>query len=105
MGKKEFIKMINVFASKLKKDYAVSNIIFFGSRTTDKYHKDSDIDLIIVSDDFEGMHFIDRASKMYDYWESDMPIDFICYTSKEYELLKKRISIVKEALTKGIVLV
>ena len=104
MGKKEFIKIIEKFAEKLRKDLSVNNIIFFGSRTSNKYHKDSDIDLMIVSKDFDGMHFINRASKMYNYWESDMPVDFICYTPKEFEILKKKISIVRDALSQGIII-
>jgi len=39
---------------------------------------------------------------MYDYWNLDLPVDFLCYTPKEFNKLKKQISIVKEAIENGI---
>ena len=45
--------------------------------------------MIIVSDDFEEMNGFERISKMYDYWTERIPVDFICYTKKEFEKLKK----------------
>ncbi len=96
------IKIIKVFVEKLRNDFNVKEVIFFGSRASGKPKKYSDIDLIIVSDDFEGMNGIERGAKMYDYWDALIPVDFICYTVKEFNYLKKRISIVREALENGI---
>ena len=62
------------------------------------------MDLIIISPDFENMNFFERVSKMYDYWEIDLPVDFLCYTPKEYNKLKKGITIVSEALKKGVLI-
>jgi len=39
---------------------------------------------------------------MYDYWELDLPVDFLCYTPKEFDKLKNKITIVKEAVENGI---
>ena len=103
MGKEKYLEEINEFVSRLSEDFKVNNIIFFGSRAIGGAKQDSDIDLIIVSEDFEGMGFFERVSRMYDYWTLDMPVDFLCYTTKEFERLRKRISIVKDALENGIV--
>jgi uncharacterized protein len=102
MGKKANLKVIEDFLLKLGEDFSVENIILFGSRARGNVRRDSDFDLIIVSDDFEGMDFFERASKMYDYWDSLHPVDFLCYTKKEFDRLKKRISIVREALSSGV---
>jgi predicted nucleotidyltransferase len=105
MGEKEYIKKeISKFMRRLSKDFRIVAIIWFGSRAEGIYKKWSDIDLIIVSDDFENMNFFERVSKMYDYWELDLPVDFLCYTKKEFDILKRRISIAKMALEKGIVI-
>lgn len=48
------------------------------------------------------MDFIERGSKMYDYWNILYPVDFLCYTPEEYEKLRKEITIVKQALDEGI---
>src|SRR3990167_4712544 len=103
MGKKESLKVINEFVAKLSKDFRLKEVIFFGSRAEGRARKESDIDLIIVSDDFEEMNFFERFAKMYDYWDELIAVDFLCFTVKEYERLKKRISIVSEALKTGIV--
>jgi hypothetical protein len=102
--RKHIIEGIKKFIRRINKDFQINKIIFFGSRTTNKYNKDSDIDLIIVSDDFEGLDFFERVSKMYNYWELDYPVDFLCYTSNEFTNLKKRISIIKYAIKEGIII-
>jgi uncharacterized protein len=103
MGKKESIKLIEKFVEKLSKDFSVQRIVFFGSRASGGARRDSDIDLIVVSDDFENMDFFERVSGMYKYWDGLMPVDFLCYTEKEFDKLRKRISIVKEALRSGVI--
>ena len=105
MGEREhLIGELKNFLGKLSKEFKIQNIILFGSRATNKFGKESDVDLMIVSQDFNGMDFFERVAKMYDYWSIDLPVDFICYTPKEFGRLKKRISIVKEALNTGIIL-
>ena len=102
MGKKADIKILNEFKEKLSKDFPVERIILFGSRATGKIHKWSDFDLIIVSSAFEKLDFFERGAKMYNYWDSNYPVDFLCYTPHEFNKLKKMITIVREAVKKGI---
>ena len=75
---------------------------FFGSRARGKSHKYSDIDLIIVSPKFKKLNFFKRGARMYDYWNLNYPVDFLCYTPKEFNKLKKQITIVSEAVKEGI---
>jgi hypothetical protein len=104
MGRREpVIEKIKEFILRLSKEFNVQNTVFFGSRTTRKSKENSDIDLIIVSKDFKKMNFIERAAKMYDFWDIDYPVDFLCYTPEEFNRLKKRISIVRQALHEGVV--
>jgi predicted nucleotidyltransferase len=102
-GKKHLIAELKDFIEKLSEDFNIQNIILFGSRATNKFRENSDVDLIIVSEDFKNMDFFERGAKMYEYWDVDLPVDFICYTPKEFNNLKKKISIVKEALSSGII--
>lgn len=103
MGKKEFIiKSLRGFKSEANKEVPIKKIIFFGSRVTGKPHRWSDIDLVIVSDKFKKLRFRERATKMYDYWTLNYPVDFLCYTPEEFNKLKKQITIVREAVEKGI---
>ena len=106
MGKRKFIiEMLKDFRDKLSRDLPIKNIIFFGSRVKGKANKWSDIDLIIVSEKFRKLKFRKRATKMYDYWEIDLPVDFLCFTPEEFEREKKKIGIVKNAVKEGIELI
>lgn len=103
MGEREhIIKGIKKFVKKANKDFKIEKLIFFGSRVGNKYSQDSDIDLIVVSDDFKRLDFFERVSKMYDYWDLDYPVDFLCYTTEEFDNLKKRVSIIRYAVQKGV---
>lgn len=103
MGNKEnLLEKLKMFKEKLKKRFSVERIIFFGSRAKGKPSKDSDVDLIVVSDKFNGKKFRERAIGFYQYWNLDYPVDFLCYTPEEFEKLKNQVSIVSQALKEGI---
>lgn len=95
------IREIKFFLNKIKKKILINKVIFFGSRTGNEYMNYSDIDLVLVSDSFNGVDFSKRISKMYDYWDNDYNVDFFCYTQKEFDKLSKQIGIISEA-KKGI---
>ena len=102
MGKSKYlIKELESFLERIQEEIPITDFILFGSRAGSEFDKDSDVDLIIVSDYFEGMNFFERVARVYDYWEIDLPVDFLCYTTKEFNKLKNQISIVSEALKKG----
>ncbi|RJQ33415.1 MAG: nucleotidyltransferase domain-containing protein [Actinobacteria bacterium] len=88
--------------NNLKKDYKIDKIILFGSRARKDYLKYSDYDFIIVSPDFENIHFLTRISLMYKYWPSDITLEAICYTPQEFAVKSKQISLASEALKEGI---
>ena len=101
---KKAIREIKFFARKLKKDFLINKVLFFGSRIGEDYFKHSDIDLIIVSEDFEGIDFTKRMSMMYNYWNFEYDVDFLCYAPKEFDKLSKMITIVREAVRNGILI-
>jgi len=102
MVSKTIMNELKKFVNRLNEDFEILDIILFGSRVNGKEGKEVDFDLIIVSSDFDKMGFFERGAKMYDYWELDYPVDFLCYTPKEFNKLKNKVSIVKEAIETGI---
>ncbi len=103
MGEKKYLMQgLKKFLQSLSKDINVEKIILFGSRARKDFDEQSDVDLIIVSEDFGRMNFFERVKKMYVYWEIDYPVDFICYTPEEFNKLKNQITIVREAIKEGI---
>ena len=95
-------KKIKYFAKIIKNKFDIDKIIFFGSRAKGVYGKNSDYDVILVSKDFDGMKFTKRISMIYPYWKYNDSIEPLCYTPKEFNKLKKQVTIVREAVENGI---
>lgn len=103
-GKKSIIEKLRIFKDRVNKDIPIKRIILFGSRAKGKTGRDRDVDLIIVSPKFRKLDFFQRGAEMYNYWTLNLPVDFLCYTPKEFERLSKGITIVREAIEEGIVI-
>src|SRR3989338_1952993 len=96
------LKTVKDFKERASKKMSIKKVILFGSRAKGKTHEWSDFDLIIVSDKFKGTISFKRGSLLYDLWDYNYPVDFLCYTSKEFNRLKKRATIVNQAVKEGI---
>lgn len=86
----------------LRREIAPSKVLIFGSRIRGNAAPESDIDVIVVSDYFEGMKFVRRMSTVLKKIKFSRHVDFICYTPKEFEEIKDSSTIVKEALAEGV---
>lgn len=98
----DIIKQLKVFKRSVDTDFPIQKMIFFGSRITGRPHRWSDIDLIIVSTEFRGLDFVRRGARMYDYWNLDYPVDFLCYSPEEFRRMGGRATIVREAIEEGV---
>ncbi|HLD41764.1 MAG TPA: nucleotidyltransferase domain-containing protein [archaeon] len=96
--KTELIKALK----KFKKQNRIEKLYLFGSQAIGKTHKWSDVDLIVVSGRFKGKGNLERSPELHLSWNLDYPVDLLCYTPEEFDRLKKRVSIVSEALKEGI---
>ena len=104
MGKRADSKIVD-FLDKVRTKYHISHAIFFGSRAKGEHLKESDYDIILVSEDFRDIFFSKRSALMYDFWQYwPLEIEPLCYTPEEFEVKKKQIGIVSEALKEGIFL-
>lgn len=67
--------------------YTLTEVIVFGSRVRDDYRPESDVDLLVVSPDFEGVPAYKRPKLFYRYWDYDTLPDpeFVCLTPAEFE--------------------
>lgn len=100
--KNAVLKDIGSFKAELEKHMKIKRMLLFGSFAYGKPHKYSDIDLIVVSDSFRGQKTFSRGVEFYKYWKLNKPVDFLCYTTEEFEKLRKQVSIVSKALKEGI---
>lgn len=85
----------------IKNIYNPKELWFFGSRVSGKAKEESDIDLILVSEKFEGTKFIYRMADFLKNIDYHKHIDALCYTPEEFYKKQNEISIVKEAIAGG----
>ena len=98
-------KRIKDFIKKVKKHYQIEKAILFGSRARGDHLLTSDYDIILVSKDFKNIFFTKRMSAMYKYWSHyPLEIEPFCYTPEEFNIKKKQIGIVQQAVKEGIIL-
>ena len=64
--------------------------------------QNSPIDFIIWKVKFKKLKFRKMATRMYDHWDLDYPVDFLCYTPEELNKLKGQVTLVEEAVEEGI---
>ena len=53
---KDIVESVNKFVKEIKKKYNVTAIILFGSYAKGTQNEDSDIDIAVVSDEFEDIY-------------------------------------------------
>ena len=93
---------IKKFINKIKETIQIEKIILFGSRARNDYLQDSDIDLIIISNDFEGTPFPERMDRLILLWESPHDLEALCYTPQEFKKKQQQINIIQQATEEGI---
>ena len=98
----ETIKELKSYLRKIRRKYAIKKMILFGSAARGKTTKHSDLDIILVSAKFRKKSALKRPVPFYLEWDLRRPVDIICYTPEEFESLKNRVSLVREALREGI---
>ena len=105
MGRDEPLEQsLREFKKKLEKKLGSITMVLFGSNATGKARPDSDVDLIIVSPKFAGKKLHERPKGFWLAWDIDKPVDFLCFTPKEFEKQQRETSIVSEALKHGIMI-
>ena len=99
---KKALEAVKRFVEKVDRDFRLEGAFLFGSRARGDHFLHSDVDVLLVSRDFEGVRFTDRMTMMYDYWSYEYPLEVLCYTPSEFDKKKKQIGIVRHAIKWGV---
>jgi predicted nucleotidyltransferase len=83
------------------KKYKPVKFILFGSRVWGKPDDFSDIDMILVSNEFNKEKFAGRMGKILNELKFHEHIDALCYTQEEFERKMKESYIVRDAVKNG----
>ena len=92
------------FLPRLVKAFRPTLVIAFGSRARGDALAHSDLDLLIVSDAFRDIRWLDRPVRVYEALELPFGADLLCYTPEEYQRKRHELGIVRIATQEGIVL-
>lgn len=87
MDKRAVLEIISAFRNAIEsRGIKPDKLILFGSYATGQYRQDSDIDIVVISRDFEGKSYWERidilADAIYDIFE---PIEAMAFTPKEWQ--------------------
>lgn len=82
--KKEILDTVNKFIEEIKKHYNITTIILFGSYAKGTENEDSDIDIAVVSDDFDDIYDC-MAHLMGLTWNIDARIEPHPIKKKDFE--------------------
>lgn len=78
------------------------NIIIFGSRIKANASSKSDIDVILVSEVFKDLKFLERMPFVLKRIRFPKHVDYLCYTVAELSQIKDQSFILSDALSEGI---
>jgi len=97
-------RIVKQYVKKLGLSITVKKAILTGSWATGRHRDDSDVDLIIISDDFLKMPFPERLSYLHKKWTNKIPLEAFGYTIDEFRQMRQRSTYVRDALRNGLVL-
>lgn len=89
---------------KLRRRYRPRVVLVFGSRARGEALAESDLDLLVVSEHFRGIPFLERASTLLADLDLRFPVDVLCYTPEEFARKRRELGIVSLAVEEGIAL-
>jgi len=98
MVQKEDSLIARLSAFVRKSGLQIQAAYLFGSRARGDALKESDVDVILVSQDFADQDFFERMTHMYRFWDGPESIEPLYYTPDEFSKKKSQITIVREAM-------
>jgi len=90
------------FLKRLKRELGVVEVYIFGSRVYGNPLLESDLDMIVVSEEFGKRSFIENMELLSRMWDGSFTIEMFPYTPEQLRRYAERKTVVSEALRKGI---
>lgn len=100
LGQKAIKNLVQKYLERLP--IKVDEAILFGSTATNSRLAESDIDLIIISEDFKQMAMPQRFLILQKNWQSKTDLEAFGFTKEEFDSLKDKSIVLQEAIEYGI---
>ena len=95
---RDILNVIEEFLAKLAKRVRLREAYLFGSTARGERLPESDVDIVVVADDFEGMPLSERIRIAYRLWPlADYSADIIPLGPGEFERKKERSVALRDA--------
>jgi len=94
----DVLKMLRDFVRKVKEVLGDVEVYLFGSFARGDWLVDSDVDLIVVSPRFRGLDFGKRYAILRKFLPPNRGFDILAYTPEEFEEVKRRSIVVRDAM-------
>lgn len=85
---KSVIDALDAFLENLVKEIGDADVYLFGSYARGDWVEDSDIDLVVISPRFRGMHICDRMSMLRKLAPDTHSFEILAYTPEEFKMIK-----------------
>ena len=79
-------------------------VLAFGSRARGEGLAHSDLDVLIVSEAFRTVRWLDRPGRVIDALGLSFGVDLLCYTPEEYAAKREELGVVRTASEEGTIL-
>lgn len=90
------------YLPRLRRHYRPALVLAFGSRARGEALVESDLDLVVVSERFQGVPFLERISRLLADLDVPFPVDVLCYTPDEFRQKRRELGIVRAAVAEGV---
>ncbi len=90
------------FLKRLKEELGVVEVYIFGSRAYGTPLLESDLDIIVVSDEFGKRNFIENMELLSMMWDGSFTIEIFPYTPDQINKYANRKTVISEAIKRGI---
>jgi hypothetical protein len=89
------------FLARVHERFPLQRALLFGSRGRGDELRESDYDVLLVSEGFSRLPFTERIAAVQELWDLREGLEPLCYSPPEFERKQREIGIVAEALREG----
>jgi len=87
---------------RLVERFRPQKVVVFGSRARGDALRESDLDLLVVSEAFAGVSWLERTVRVDEVVGLPGGVELLCYTPEEYARKAEELGIVRTAALEGL---